>query len=120
MLVERRSGVLDCSALVALMADPSVALAGVGISRDAALLESEWGLSCASTVELSALAQAVGVVQGRQGVGLASLSRLMLGCDLRKSKHLRCGDWRAEPLSAEQVEYAALDAIAGSPGRICH
>eukprot|EP01050_Picozoa_sp_SAG11_P005972 SAG11_NODE_445_length_9408_cov_3.801590_4_plen_276_part_00 len=95
------------------MADPSVALAGVGISRDAALLESEWGLNCAGTVDLVALAQAVGVVQGRHGVGLASLSRLMIGCGLRKSKHLRCGDWRADPLSAEQIEYAALDAIAG-------
>ena len=35
-----------------------------GIGRDAALLETEWGLSCCSTVELSALAQGVGAVQG--------------------------------------------------------
>jgi hypothetical protein len=26
---------------------------------------------------------------------------------------IRCGDWLAEPLSAEQVTYAALDAEAG-------
>ena len=107
------SGVLGCRALTALLADSSVAKAGVGIARDAALLKSEWGLTCASTVELSALAQAVGMVEGKHGVGLASLSRLTLTRDLRKSKHLRCGDWRAEPLSEQQIEYGALDAIAG-------
>lgn len=37
----------------------------------------------------------------------------MLERDLRKTKSLRCGDWRAPVLSAEQIEYAALDAVAG-------
>ena len=51
-----------CPALMELLADSTVAKAGVGVGRDAALLESEWGLSCRSTVELSALAQAAGLV----------------------------------------------------------
>ena len=37
----------------------------------------------------------------------------MLKRNLRKTKALRCGDWRAPVLSAEQIEYAALDAVAG-------
>ena len=51
-----------CPALTELLADSTVAKAGVGVNRDAALLESEWGLPCRSTVELSALAQAAGLV----------------------------------------------------------
>jgi ribonuclease D len=39
--------------------------------------------------------------------------RGLLACELPKPKHLRCGDWRAQPLSAEQLEYGALDAVAG-------
>ena len=57
--------------------------------------------------------RAILIYAGRHGVGLASLSRLLLGRDLRKTRQLRCGDWRAEPLSPAQVEYAALDAVAG-------
>ena len=67
----------------------------------------------AQIVELSSLAEAVGVVSSRHGVGLASLCRQALGRDLRRPKALRCGDWRAEPLSVPQVQYAALDAVAG-------
>ena len=106
-------GIRECSTLLHLLADPRVALAGVGILRDAALLASEWGIRCESLVELSSLAEAVGVVSSRHGVGLASLCRQVLGHDLRKPKALRCGDWRAEPLSEPQVQYAALDAVAG-------
>ena len=64
-------------------------------------------------MELSQLALGLGLVQGLHGVGLASLSRLLLGRDLRKTHSIRCGDWRVEPLSSEQIEYAALDAVAG-------
>ena len=102
-----------CPALKEMLADATIAKAGVGVGKDAALLETEWNLPCRSTVELSSLAQAVGLVQGRHGVGLASLARLMLKSNLRKTKALRCGDWRASVLSAEQIEYAALDAVVG-------
>eukprot|EP01043_Picozoa_sp_COSAG02_P036098 COSAG02_NODE_2625_length_8397_cov_2.746806_5_plen_490_part_00 len=102
-----------CPALKELLADATVAKAGVGVGKDAALLETEWSLPCRSTVELPSLAQAVGLVQSQHGVGLASLTRLMLQSDLRKTKSLRCGDWRAPILSVEQIEYAALDAVAG-------
>ena len=102
-----------CSELTALLADADVAKSGVGVGRDAALLAKEWGLVCNSTVELSQLALGLNQVKGLHGVGLASLARLMLGRDLQKTHSLRCGDWRAEPLSPEQVEYAALDAVAG-------
>ena len=37
----------------------------------------------------------------------------MLGQQLPKVHAVRCGDWLAQPLSAEQVEYAALDAAVG-------
>ena len=102
-----------CPALAELLADASIAKAGVGVGKDAELLESEWNLCCRSTVELSSLAQAAGLVHSRHGVGLASLTRLMLKRNLRKTKSLRCGDWRAPVLSPEQIEYAALDAVAG-------
>jgi hypothetical protein len=97
-----------------ILMDEAIVKAGVGIARDAAMLRDQHGLECKRIVDLVDMACAVGVAgPSRHGLGLASLTRLTLQHELPKPKHLRCGDWRVEPLTQAQVEYAALDAIAG-------
>lgn len=44
-------------------------------------------------------------------IGLANLSEKYLGVTLEKSKDIRCSDWNALQLNAEQIEYAAKDAL---------
>ena len=45
--------------------------------------------------------------------GLQALARMVLFRDLQKDLAVRCGDWTAAVLSDRQIEYAALDAVAG-------
>ena len=49
----------------------------------------------------------------RRNTSLAGLTQQLLGRDLAKSRETTCSDWEADVLSAEQITYAAADAIAG-------
>ena len=40
------------------------------------------------------------------------MTHQLVGRDLIKTKDITCSNWEQEPLSAEQIEYAAADAIA--------
>ena len=94
------------SSLYALLASPKVFLAGVGVTKDAQLLADQYGFTVRGVLELAPLAL-------RKGAGLRTLCRSVLARELPKVHSIRCGDWLAQPLSAEQVKYAALDAEAG-------
>ena len=94
------------SSLYALLASPEVFLAGVGVTKDAQLLADQYGFTVRGVLELAPLAL-------QKGAGLRTLCRSILARELPKVHSIRCGDWLAQPLSAEQVKYAALDAEAG-------
>jgi hypothetical protein len=51
-------------------------------------------------------------IDGPVIIGLKALVRLHLGMEMTKSKSIQCSDWGLSTLSAQQVEYAALDAWA--------
>ena len=94
------------TSLRALLAAPGVFLAGVGVTKDAQLLADQYGFTVRGILELAPFAQ-------QKGAGLRTLCRTVLSRELPKVHSIRCGDWLAQPLSAEQVNYAALDAEAG-------
>ena len=60
-------------------------------------------------VDLRPLAQHYGY----EPRGLADLSKNILGLNLDKNPKIRCSRWGDKDLSAEQIEYAALDAWIG-------
>ena len=70
--------------------------------------ESHSGPRC---IDLAHMAKTRGVVKDAR-VGLADLSKLLLKKELPKPHNIRLSDWdRTSDLSAEQVKYAAYDAI---------
>ena len=100
------------SALLALLSDPRVPKAGVGVAADLDRIEA-WAATRTSNAfeahgkhELVHLAQRVGF----SGKGLASLSAQVLGEKMDKRATVRCSDWEASTLSHEQVAYAAADS----------
>ena len=102
------------SALLALLSDPRVPKAGVGVAADLERIEA-WAATRTSNAfeahgkhELVPLAQRVGF----SGKGLASLSAQVLGEKMDKRATVRCSDWEASTLSHEQVAYAAADSRA--------
>ena len=103
------------SSLAQLLATPTFYLSGVGVTKDAQLLAEQYCLSLTGVVELAPLAR-------QKGAGLRALCRSVLRCELPKVHEIRCGDWLAEPLSADQITYAALDAEAGRQllRAVCH
>lgn len=90
-----------------LLAEPAVRKCGVGVLRDAALLQAQFGLLIRGAVDLSPLALREGFAQN--GVGLASICQAALGKVLPKDSRIRCSQWDC-PLSTAQIQYAACDA----------
>jgi hypothetical protein len=103
-------------ALLALLADESLIKCGVGVRDDLQRLAAWAAQKTASSepprfpgaVELVPLARRAGC----SATGLATLSRELLSEELLKEARVRCSDWEAVTLSAEQVAYAANDARA--------
>ena len=97
--------------LAFLLASPTILKVGVGARNDARKLSTDYGLEkkVAPVVDLRDLADAVHLPGNR---GLADLVATALKCLLPKPARTRTGDWEAYPLTAEQRDYAALDAYA--------
>jgi hypothetical protein len=60
-------------------------------------------------VDVKQLAHAASANRSNLRVGLATLTKMVLGATL--SKEQQCSDWSRRPLSAAQVAYAAADAF---------
>jgi ribonuclease D len=98
---------LDCSAaLVALLGDPKVVKAGVGLAEDLRQLKAVMEFEEKSVLDLGAVAKRHGV--GKTGV--RTLAGLFLG--FRIAKGTKTSNWAAQRLSAQQIAYAATDAWA--------
>ena len=97
--------------LAFLLASPTILKVGVGARNDARKLSTDYALEkkVAPVVDLRDLADAVHLPGNR---GLADLVATALKCLLPKPARTRTGDWEAYPLTAEQRDYAALDAYA--------
>lgn len=98
-----------------------VELMGVNIGGDAVKMMADYGVACASCVDISD--EANGRILGHlPGVAtnvetkrwsLAGLAADVLRLNVPKPNHIRLGNWEARPLTKEQREYAALDAFMG-------
>jgi hypothetical protein len=95
--------------LVTLLANASIKKVGVGASRDALKLRDDHGLVVASVVNCEEVARGK---LGGQGGSLQDMTAQLLGKLLEKPARVRMSNWEANPLSPEQLDYAALDAYA--------
>jgi len=97
-----------------LLADPTLLKVGVSVGDDLAKLRHDWGVASSGYVD-------VGRVGGRiffhhcpfRTMSLQNMVRNVWGIQLPKSDAVRLGNWEHPELSTKQVEYAALDAMAG-------
>ncbi|KAH8054571.1 hypothetical protein JL721_10455 [Aureococcus anophagefferens] len=97
--------------LHALLCDPQAVKVGVGCGNDALKLQNDYpGCAVSPVVDCRDLAGPLGLSCGGS---LAALAAAALRCALPKPPATRCGNWEQYPLSAQQREYAALDAYAG-------
>jgi hypothetical protein len=103
--------------LVPLLAMEGVRIGGNKVQGDLTRMAKYYGessLARSNTIcDLSNLAMERGVtVYGKGENTLANLCRRVLGVHLLKPTAARDSDWRCSSLSKEQIEYAALDALA--------
>eukprot|EP00808_Paulinella_micropora_P005577 g63230.t1 len=102
-------------ALVELLQHPQLLKAGVGVHEDVRKLQSSFPgnvISAQGVLDVASGFHAVCPEQYHKGIGLAKLLSLVWCAALGKSKSVTCSNWEAQPLSAEQQRYAALDAWA--------
>ncbi len=93
----------DLSPLAAALADESVPKIAHAADNDLHLLRKEFGLEVRGLFDTMVAAS----VLGFRKTGLAGLLEEQFG--VRLEKRFQRSDWRVRPLSAEQIEYAALD-----------
>ncbi|KAJ7664273.1 hypothetical protein B0H17DRAFT_952109, partial [Mycena rosella] len=99
--------------LLAFLATGQIIKAGRNVKQDLARLAKEAGVEAFSGgVDLARLAKDLGVISDAR-MGLPDLCARVLGEKLEKPNHIQISqEWDNVDLSAEQVEYAALDALA--------
>lgn len=99
-----------------IIEDPAIVKCGVAImGADMSRLRDVYGVQAQGVCELSFFARLVDrEAHGSKNtlISLSNLARTYLGSALAKGP-VRCSDWSAQPLSAEQRTYAAIDAYAG-------
>ncbi|KAF7837026.1 Werner Syndrome-like exonuclease [Senna tora] len=94
-----------------MLEDPEILKVGVNIANDARKLFNDYKVSVKGLEDLSFLANQKlgGNVRYRS---LAHLTEKLLSKELPKPSRIRMGNWESNPLSDEQIEYAAIDAYA--------
>lgn len=92
------------SALAAVLEDPALVKAGIGLADDFSKLKKLFPFTPQNAVDLSKVAQARGFKQS----GVRSLSAQLLG--FRITKSVATSNWARTELSPRQIEYAATDA----------
>ncbi|XP_055721590.1 exonuclease 3'-5' domain-containing protein 2 isoform X1 [Salvelinus fontinalis] len=93
-----------------VLSDPHILKVGVGCYEDGKRLTRDYGLALGSTVDIRYLALRQRKVVLNNGLSLKSLAADLLNVSLEKSLELRCSDWEADPLTLQQMTYAARDA----------
>ncbi|MES1205356.1 MAG: 3'-5' exonuclease [Pseudomonadota bacterium] len=98
---------VDCSAAVAaLLGNPTLIKAGIGLKYDLGQLKLRFPFVEAAVLDLGDVAKRHGFQQS----GLRNLAGLFLG--FRIPKGAQTSNWAARHLTAQQIQYAATDAWA--------
>jgi len=107
------------AAMVALLGDARIAKVGVNIGGDASRLVRDFSCPVRGLYDLCNLNRKAGQKLKKAG-SLEDLVRThcpqdmhIVKADAAMEKGVRTGNWEAWPLSAEQIEYAAKDAVLG-------
>ena len=96
-----------------LLADQTVAKVGKSIDGDVKRLFTDYKLEVKGAIDLAWRAKELGLVKDAR-IGFDAMCRKFLGRSLSGKTDIRLSDWSQTPLSPQQLEYAALDALAGA------
>lgn len=102
VIVDPLAGV-DLAPFGRMLADPAITKIFHGGDYDLRILNRDFGFTVSNLIDTSVCAQLLGY----EGIGLAALLDRHFGVKLNKV-HQRA-DWSMRPLSADMLEYAALD-----------
>ncbi|KAG9061752.1 hypothetical protein KI688_006903 [Linnemannia hyalina] len=99
--------------LARILQDKSILKVGINIRNDATKMFKDWGVGCASLVELGALSIQVqdDLSTQRKIRSMERLSRELLQHAVEKVPLTRMGNWESKNLSANQLSYAANDVF---------
>ncbi|KAK0161502.1 hypothetical protein PV327_009965 [Microctonus hyperodae] len=92
-----------------LLANEFILKVGVAPYEDGKKLTNDYGCAVVGTLDLRILAERLGMPVRNS---LAALCLQYLGVEMDKILEVRCGNWDADSLTNEQIEYAAYDAVA--------
>ncbi|OIW07522.1 hypothetical protein TanjilG_14468 [Lupinus angustifolius] len=98
-------------ALVSFLADTRNTFVGVGIEEDVEKLVEDYDLRVASVVDLRGVAADRYGERDLKQAGLKTLSFRVLGLEVVKPKRISMSKWDNVWLTAEQVQYACVDAF---------
>ncbi|KAF9114575.1 hypothetical protein BGX27_010458 [Mortierella sp. AM989] len=101
------------SALANILEDKSILKVGINIRNDGTKIRKDWGVGCASLVELGAISIQVqdDLTSQRKVRSMETLTRELLGHAVEKIGSTRMGDWQRPSLSSSQLAYAANDVF---------
>lgn len=101
--------------VVKIMRDRNTLKVGVGVIDDAKKLLRDYRIITQGCLDLRHLVRRhlPRSIRGRP-LSLRELANIILDHKMLKSSSVRCGNWEAVPLTQEQVDYAAEDAIIGT------
>ncbi|KAK2644034.1 hypothetical protein Ddye_019229 [Dipteronia dyeriana] len=94
-----------------LLEDTAFLKVGVGIGGDAVKVFKDYNVSIKGLEDLSYLAKQK-LNRNSQKWGLAALTEMLVCKELPKPNKIRLGNWEANVLSKDQLQYAATDAFA--------
>ncbi|RDX68590.1 Werner Syndrome-like exonuclease, partial [Mucuna pruriens] len=97
--------------LVSFLADPNVTFLGVGINADVEKLLEDYNLHVASVRDLSSLAAEKLGDRELNRAGLKTLGLRVLGLEVEKPQRISRSRWDNPWLTAQQVQYATVDAF---------
>ncbi|MED6201268.1 hypothetical protein PIB30_093234 [Stylosanthes scabra] len=90
---------------------------GVGIEEDVEKLLEDYNLNVKNFVDLSSLAESVLGETELKRAGLKTLAGRVLGLEIDKPKRVSRSRWDNPWLTAEQVQYACVDAFVSFEGK---
>jgi len=98
-------------ALKTLLADVRVTFNGSKVTGGVSRLARDCTLKDASSADLAARANELGLLQRGQKRGLDAMCRIFLSLHIPNKREMQMSNWEATPLSDAQLQYGAMDAV---------